>query len=176
MTEAMAPVVIEGHGVRLEPLARTHVPALQDAVDDGDIGALNYVAVPGRDGMPAWIAHALAMRDARIVLAAEWATIGRPPLRARTGINTGRMLVGNVGSKQRFAYTVLGDQVNLASRLESLNKAYATEIMIGEHTAAMVAGDFALRELDRVKVKGRDQALSIHEVLAKSLGELPGLV
>ena len=64
MTEAMAPVVIEGHGVRLEPLARTHVPALQDAVDDGDIGALNYVAVPGRDGMPAWIAHALAMRDA----------------------------------------------------------------------------------------------------------------
>jgi adenylate cyclase len=118
-------------------------------------------------------AAALAMRDARIALAAEWATIGRPALRARTGINTGRMLVGNVGSKQRFAYTVLGDQVNLASRLESLNKAYATEIMVGEQTAAVVAGDFALRELDRVKVKGRDQALSIHEVLARSLGELP---
>ncbi len=64
MTETLAPVVLEGHGIRLEPLLRNHVPALQDAVDDGDIGALNYVNVPGRDGLPAWIEHALAMRDA----------------------------------------------------------------------------------------------------------------
>ena len=64
MTEAIAPVVLEGHGIRLEPLARGHVAALQDAVEDGDIGALNYVNVPGRDGLPAWIEHALAMRDA----------------------------------------------------------------------------------------------------------------
>ena len=64
MTEAIAPVVLAGHGIRLEPLSRTHTAALQDAVDDGDIGAINYVNVPGRDGIPAWIEHALSMRDA----------------------------------------------------------------------------------------------------------------
>lgn len=57
-------MVLEGWGVRLEPLARGHVAGLQDAVDDGDVGALNYVAVPGRDGMPAWVEHALAMQAA----------------------------------------------------------------------------------------------------------------
>ena len=58
------PTSLSGHGVRLEPLQREHVAALQDAVDDGDIGAINYVNVPGREGIPAWIEHALAMRDA----------------------------------------------------------------------------------------------------------------
>ena len=58
------PTSLSGHGVRLEPLQREHVAALQDAVDDGDIGAIDYVNVPGRDGIPAWVDHALAMRDA----------------------------------------------------------------------------------------------------------------
>lgn len=58
------PTTLSGHGVRLEPLQREHVSALQDAVDDGDIGAIDYVNVPGRDGIPAWVDHALAMRDA----------------------------------------------------------------------------------------------------------------
>ena len=58
------PTSLSGHGVRLEPLQRDHVPALQDAVDDGDIGTIDYVNVPGRDGIPAWVDHALAMREA----------------------------------------------------------------------------------------------------------------
>ena len=58
------PITLSGYGVRLEPLQREHVAALQDAVDDGDIGAIDYVNVPGRDGIPAWVDHALAMRDA----------------------------------------------------------------------------------------------------------------
>lgn len=64
MTARLDPVTLAGHGIRLEPLARAHVPALQAAVADGDIGALNYVAVPAPEGMPAWIEHALSMRDA----------------------------------------------------------------------------------------------------------------
>lgn len=64
MSELLTPIVLEGHGVRLEPLARGHVAALQDAVDDGDIGALNYVNVPRREGIAAWVEEALAMRDA----------------------------------------------------------------------------------------------------------------
>mgnify|MGYP003602280509 FL=1 len=61
---AIAPVVLAGWGIRLEPLTREHIAPLQDAVDDGDIGAINYVDVPGRDGIRAWIEQALAMRDA----------------------------------------------------------------------------------------------------------------
>ncbi len=64
MNTALRHVTLTGHGVRLEPLAREHIAPLQDAVDDGDIGALNYVNVPGRDGIPDWVEKALAMRDA----------------------------------------------------------------------------------------------------------------
>ena len=64
MTGQLAPITLAGHGIRLEPLARDHIAALQDAVDDGDIGAINYVNVPARDGIPGWVEEALAMRDA----------------------------------------------------------------------------------------------------------------
>ena len=111
-------------------------------------------------------AAALAMREARTALGSEWTQIGRPRLRARTGINSGPMLVGNLGSSYRFAYGVLGDQVNLASRLEGLNRVYGTDILIGEATAQLVDGAFVLRELDMVRVKGRTQAVRIYELLA----------
>ncbi len=116
---------------------------------------------------------ALAMRDHRNALNEEWAKIGRPPMIARTGINSGRMLVGNLGSKYRFAYGVLGDQVNLGSRLEGLNKAYGTEILIGENTAQLVATSFLLREVDMVQVVGRVQPVRIYELLATKGTSLP---
>jgi adenylate cyclase len=113
------------------------------------------------------------MRDARHVLALEWAKLGRPPLSARTGINSGPMLVGNYGSKYRFNYSVLGDSVNLASRLEQLNKVYRTDIMIGEQTADLIGSTFRLRELDKVQVMGRTQALQIYELLGVADAVLP---
>ncbi len=113
---------------------------------------------------------ALAMRDQRNALVSEWAEMGRPRLKARTGINSGPMLVGNLGSKYRFAYGVLGDQVNLGSRLEGLNKTYGTEILIGENTARLVEGSFLLREIDMVRVKGKKQHVRVYELLTR-LGE-----
>jgi adenylate cyclase len=118
-------------------------------------------------------AAALAMREHRAALRAEWAKIGRPPLIARTGINSGLMLVGNLGSRYRFAYSVLGDQVNLSSRLEGLNKVYGTEILIGENTAPLVEKTFLLREIDTVRVVGREQAVRIYELLARAGTPLP---
>lgn len=118
-------------------------------------------------------AAALAMRDHRNALNEEWAKIGRPPLIARTGLNSGRMLVGNLGSKYRFAYGVLGDQVNLGSRLEGLNKAYGTEILIGENTAQLVGDSFLLREVDMVQVVGRVQSVRIYELLGAPGASLP---
>ena len=119
-------------------------------------------------------AAALDMRDRLHALRIDWAKVGRPPLRARTGINSGPMLVGNLGSRYRFAYGVLGDQVNLGSRLEGLNKVYKTEILIGENTARLVEGSFLLREIDMVRVVGRQQTVRIYELLAKSGTSLPG--
>jgi adenylate cyclase len=118
-------------------------------------------------------AAALAMQEQRKALSEEWAKAGRPPLVARTGINSGLMLVGNLGSKYRFAYGALGDHVNLASRLEGLNKTYKTQILIGENTAHMVKKSFVFRELDTVQVLGREQAVRIYELLAKAGTSLP---
>ena len=118
-------------------------------------------------------ATALAMREQRLALAAEWANVGRPRLRARTGINSGPMLVGNLGSKYRFAYGVLGDQVNLASRIEGLNKAYGTEILVGENTVRLTGDGFLWREVDMVRVKGKKQAVRVYELLNGSTALLP---
>lgn len=119
-------------------------------------------------------ATALAMRDRLHALRLDWAKIGRPALRARTGINTGLMLVGNIGSRYRFAYGALGDHVNLGSRLEGLNKVYGTEILLSENTADLAQGSFRLREVDFVRVKGRKQPVRIYELMDKSGTSLPG--
>jgi adenylate cyclase len=117
-------------------------------------------------------ATALAMREQRQKLGEAWSEIGRPHLKARTGINSGLMLVGNLGSRYRFAYGALGDHVNLGSRLEGLNKMYSTEILIGENTARLVEGSFLLRDVDLVKVKGREQTVRIYELLADSTASI----
>ena len=118
-------------------------------------------------------ASALAMQAHRKALGEAWAQVGRPRIRARTGINSGSMLVGNIGSKYRYHYGAVGDAVNLASRLEGLNKIYGTEIIISAQTAKLVAGSFRLRELDLVRVKGRGEALRIYELIAASGPPLP---
>ncbi len=108
---------------------------------------------------------ALAMRRRLAELHREWAATGRPLLTARTGINSGPMLVGNLGCRYRFVYGALGDNVNLGSRLEGINKVYGTEILLGENTARQVEGAFLLREIDMVRAKGKKKPVCIYELL-----------
>jgi adenylate cyclase len=112
-------------------------------------------------------AAALAMVDRLDALRPRWRERGLPDLDVGIGINTGPMSVGFVGSQDRFYnYTVLGDAVNLAARLEGANRQYGTRILLGEETRAQGGDRVVARELDRVRVKGKREPVRIFELLA----------
>jgi adenylate cyclase len=112
------------------------------------------------------VATALEMAAALEALNVQWAAEGRPTLDIGIGINTGEMVAGHIGSESIMSYTVIGDHVNLAARLESLNKDYGTRIIISEHTRARLRGQYDIRPLGEVTVKGRTQPVTIHQVAA----------
>ena len=100
-------------------------------------------------------------------LSNAWIREGKPKFRTRFGIHTGEVVVGNMGSDERINYTVLGDNVNLASRLEGINKYYGTEIIISAVTHDLVKDEFEFRVLDKITVKGKTQPVFIYELLAE---------
>jgi adenylate cyclase len=109
--------------------------------------------------LQAAIALPKAMRD----LDAEFARRGWPPLHIGVGLSTGNMRVGNMGSEFRRAYTVMGDPVNLGSRVEGLTKEYGVAVMCSEFTRAAGPPDWSYRELDQVRVKGKEVPVAIYE-------------
>jgi adenylate cyclase len=112
---------------------------------------------------------ALKMSAALKELNIKWQAEGLPSIGIGIGINTGEMIVGNMGSERRFNYTIMGDEVNFGSRLEGLNKAYGTECIISEETKKEIENDseFLVRELDNVMVKGKQEPKRIYELITK---------
>ncbi len=109
---------------------------------------------------------ALAMVEAMKLVTEEFAAKGWPAIQVGIGISSGPMNVGNMGSEFRMAYTVMGDVVNLGSRLEGQTKNYGANIIISQETAAMISG-YALRELDLIRVKGKNVPITIYEPMGR---------
>ena len=116
---------------------------------------------------------ALRCQQTLQTLQTQWQSQGKPALHTRIGINTGEAIVGNMGSPSRMNYSVIGDMVNLTSRLEGINKLYGTGIIIGEATYREVADRMVCRWLDIVAVKGKNQGIKIYELLAESIEDVP---
>jgi adenylate cyclase len=106
------------------------------------------------------------MMQALMELQAQWRLGGLPVLNIGVGINSGPMIVGNMGSEERFDYTVIGDAVNLGSRIEHMNKEYGTNILISEFTYDQVKDEFSnLRRIDVAPVRGRREPVGIYEMM-----------
>lgn len=114
---------------------------------------------------------ALEMQEKLAQLRVKWELERRPQLEMRIGLHTGPLVVGNIGGENRFDYTVMGDSVNLASRLEGANKIYGTSILISEDIYELVEDDVIVRELDFIQVKGKKQPVRVYELLERSDNE-----
>ncbi|MEQ9448618.1 MAG: adenylate/guanylate cyclase domain-containing protein, partial [Rhodospirillaceae bacterium] len=108
---------------------------------------------------------ALKCRNAAEQLSAKWTKEGRTPWHTRFGVHAGEAVVGNVGAADRIDYTVIGDTVNIASRLEGLNKFYGTRILASGPIVEACADEFLFRRVDRSLPKGAGKPLEIYELL-----------
>ncbi|MEM9399850.1 MAG: adenylate/guanylate cyclase domain-containing protein [Verrucomicrobiota bacterium] len=115
------------------------------------------------------VMSALAMREQLIQINQKWKEEGKPPFRIGIGLNHGEVLVGNIGAPQRREFTVIGDAVNLASRLESLTKQFQVEIAIGETVKEKLGDDFLCRPIGNLIVKGKSKPVLVYEVISLKL-------
>lgn len=144
---------------------KRHKGYLDKYIGDG-IMALFGVPVASEDHARNACRAALENQALLVNLNQEYEREGLPKIKTRIGVNTGEAIAGYVGAEERSDYTVLGDAVNLAARLEGANKEYETAIMVSEFTHRLVAAEFVFRELDRIRVVGKRNAVGIYELVA----------
>lgn len=136
-----------------------------------EVMAVYGAPLPQKDHAERACRTALEMMADLSRLNLKWKTEGKPLINIGIGLNTGIMSVGNMGSRIKFDYTAIGDNVNLGARLEGTNKEYGTNIIISENTYQAVKGKVGVRELDLVAVKGKTKPVTLYELLA--MGEIP---
>lgn len=135
----------------------------------GDAVVAMWGAPVEQDDHPIRAVRSAVKQQRRLdTLRAQWRAKGYEEIFIRIGINTGVASVGNMGSKKRFDYTMLGDVVNLASRLEGVNKYYGSSILISETVYERARSSFLCREVDRVRVEGKRDAIRLYEVIEET--------
>ncbi|MCK1384478.1 adenylate/guanylate cyclase domain-containing protein [Bradyrhizobium sp. 21] len=154
--------IIESHGGYVDKYIGDSIVAMFGAPADDPVHARNAVHA------------ALKCHDKLAELNAGSAAFAGRGLSHRIGLNSGEAVVGNIGSRRRFNYTVMSDTVNVASRLEGANKYYGTAIMASETTMAQTGDAFAWRELDAIRVIGRGEPIKVFEPLADKGAESVG--
>ena len=175
--------ISEAMGPRMVPFLGRYFSDMSDVVEENRGTIDKYIgdAVMAFWGAPSFMEEhgSLACRTALQCLRtleslrAEWPEEWRDDLKVRIGINSGRVIVGNIGSASRLNYTVVGDPVNLASRLEGTCKTYGVDCIIGQNTYELAKYDIVARRLDTATVKGRQEPVAIYELLAMADEEHP---
>ena len=140
-----------------------HDGVLDKFLGDGVMAVYGAPLSRGNDAQNA-VASALAMIDALVVINTRRKERGVPELRLGLGVTTGEVVAGTIGSPKRMDYTVIGDSVNLASRLQELTRDYGIDILVCERTARLVEGRFKVRLIDRIIVRGRTEPCAIFAV------------
>jgi adenylate cyclase len=170
ISERLAPAEVVHHLAEylaiVTSAVREHAGTLDKFMGDGTLALFNAPqSVPDHAarGCRAALCAQRRLRD----LQPQWEREGKPTFRARVGLHTGDALVGNIGTPERFGYTAVGDAVNLASRLEGLNKLYGTYILASEQVCAAAGPGFEWRRLDRVAVMGRSVSTLVSELLGE---------
>jgi len=154
-------------------IIESHGGFVDKYIGDAIVGVFGAPVAADDDHAGAAVLAALACCERLAELNKTAAAFKGRILAHRIGLNSGEALVGNVGSGRRFNYTVIGDVVNLASRLEGANKYYGTSILASEATVSLTGANFAWREIDAVRVLGRTQPLRVYEPLARAGHETP---
>jgi adenylate cyclase len=150
----------------------------ESATIDKYIGdaVMAFWGAPTEDARPTERACMSALRCHRAIaeMNAKWTTAGRPALPTRFGVHVGTTVVGNIGSSDRMNYTIIGDSVNFAARLEAVNKRYGTWTLVSDDVIGEVGDKFLTRPVDIVAVKGKQKGVGIHELLGTHSGPLAG--
>ncbi len=155
--------LLNEHFTRATAIIKQHGGTVNRFIGDAIMAIWGAPLADERHGLNA----CLAARDMQLdmqKLRDEFVQRGLPPIFMRVGIHTGPAIVGNLGASDRFDYTAIGDSVNLAARLEGVNKFYGTEILVSSATAQLLGGVLPLRPVDRVIVKGKTEAVEIFTV------------
>lgn len=152
---------------RLTEVIMTHGGTVDKFVGDSVMAIWN-APMDDADHVHHACAAVLACREANRTLNEAFEREGWPPYRTRFGLHTGEAVVGNIGSADRMNYTVLGAAVNLAARLEMLNKAYGTEILVSETVVSIVEGQFSFRFVDTVRPKGFEASVRVFELIGST--------
>ena len=151
-------------GAMTEELTRSE-GILDKYLGDGLMAFFGPPFTPGNHALAGCVA-ALRMQSRLKELAAGWHAEGLPPIRVRIGVSTGEVVVGNIGSEHMRDYTCIGEAVNMASRLENLNRHYGTSIIIDAATREMAGRSVMVRELDTVRVVGSDLDSHLYELIS----------